>query len=104
MSMLNSILLEGFVSIGPTKSDNGGCSFCVKTTQTWGDEEPEVTITSQLPVEAFGKLAKECLTVLHVGTGVRVVGSLTSSIETVFIHAEHIEVKRISRPSQRKSY
>lgn len=106
---LNSVIVEGNLTkdadFDSTQKGTGFCTFSVATNRYFksGDEiQHEV---SYFDVEAWGKLADSCHSLLVKGSGVRVVGRLKQdrwnsedgkARSRVKIVAEHIETKPVT--------
>jgi single-strand DNA-binding protein len=106
MNNLNSILLEGTTSGAPllTRDDKGvpHCTFTIASTRYYKNNTDLTKETTNIPVEAEGKLAEQCAREGREGRSVRVVGRLKQKhwqnaeglpVSKLVIVSEHIEWK-----------
>ena len=92
MNSLNSVLLEGTVTVDAWESDAGRCRFWISSTCEEGENRQE----SKFQAEAQGRLAQTCLENCRVGRSLRLVGRLKTEPEGVIIIAEHVELSRMA--------
>ena len=105
---LNSVIVEGNLTkdadFDSTQKGTGFCTFSVATNRYFKSGEEIQHEVSYFDVEAWGKLADSCHSLLVKGSGVRVVGRLKQDRWTgddgktrsrVKIVAEHIEAKPV---------
>ncbi len=103
---LNSVIVEGNLTkdadFDSTQKGTGFCTFSVATNRYFKSGEEIQHEVSYFDVEAWGKLADSCRSLLVKGSGVRVVGRLKQdrwnsedgkAKSRVKIVAEHIEAK-----------
>ena len=94
MKDLNSVLIEGTLIEDPIvkkfEEDESMCRFKIK-------HETRDSIF-EFPVCVYGKQAAFCEEHLKTGRKVRIVGRLTRVFGTVFISAEHVEIRVEVKP------
>ena len=108
-SNLNSVIVEGNLTkdadFDSTQKGTGFCTFSVATNRYFKSGEEIQHEVSYFDVEAWGKLADSCRSLLVKGAGVRVVGRLKQdrwnsedgkAKSRVKIVAEHIESKPVT--------
>ena len=106
---LNSVIVEGNLTkdadFDSTQKGTGFCTFSVATNRYFKSGEAVQHEVSYFDVEAWGKLADSCRSLLVKGSGVRVVGRLKQdrwnseegkAKSRVKIVAEHIEAKPVT--------
>ena len=106
---LNSVIVEGNLTkdadFDSTQKGTGFCTFSVATNRYFKSGEEVQHEVSYFDVEAWGKLADSCRSLLVKGSGVRVVGRLKQdrwnseegkAKSRVKIVAEHIEAKPVT--------
>ena len=106
---LNSVIVEGNLTkdadFDSTQKGTGFCTFSVATNRYFKSGEEVMHEVSYFDVEAWGKLADSCRSLLVKGSGVRVVGRLKQdrwnsedgkAKSRVKIVAEHIEAKPVT--------
>ena len=106
---LNSVIVEGNLTkdadFDSTQKGTGFCTFSVATNRYFKSGEEIQHEVSYFDVEAWGKLADSCRSLLVKGSGVRVVGRLKQdrwnsedgkARSRVKIVAEHIESKPVT--------
>ena len=106
---LNSVIVEGNLTkdadFDSTQKGTGFCTFSVATNRYFKSGEEVMHEVSYFDVEAWGKLADSCRSLLVKGSGVRVVGRLKQdrwnsedgkTKSRVKIVAEHIESKPVT--------
>jgi single-strand DNA-binding protein len=106
---LNSVIVEGNLTkdadFDSTQKGTGFCTFSVATNRYFKSGEEIQHEVSYFDVEAWGKLADSCRSLLVKGAGVRVVGRLKQdrwnsedgkAKSRVKIVAEHIESKPVT--------
>ena len=106
---LNSVIVEGNLTkdadFDSTQKGTGFCTFSVATNRYFKSGEEIQHEVSSGDVEAWGKLADSCRSLLVKGSGVRVVGRLKQdrwnsedgkAKSRVKIVAEHIESKPVT--------
>lgn len=106
---LNSVIVEGNLTkdadFDSTQKGTGFCTFAVATNRYFKSGEEIQHEVSYFDVEAWGKLADSCHSLLVKGSGVRVVGRLKQdrwnsedgkARSRVKIVAEHIEAKPVT--------
>ena len=110
MNNLNSILIEGNVTMDPeiyvTPNGKSLCKFPIANNRYFKNKDQEVVQeTSFVTVETWGALAESCGTYLLKGKKVRVVGRLrqdrwqtedSQNRERYLIVAEHVEFQNDS--------
>lgn len=111
MNNLNSVLLEGNLVRDPEQvllSDSGSemAKFAIAANRFFKNAKAEAMEEVMfITVQAWGSLAKSCLTYLSKGRGVRVVGRLRQerwtdkeggNRERIVVVAEHVEFKKES--------
>ena len=109
MNNLNSVLLEGNLVRDPEQvllSDSGSemAKFAIAVNRFFKNAKAEAMEEVMfITVQAWGSLAKSCLTYLSKGRGVRVVGRLRQerwtdkeggNRERIVVVAEHVEFKK----------
>jgi single-stranded DNA-binding protein len=97
MNDLNSILLEGVVFSEPLETDNS-CEFTIMSHRYYKTKDDIKEETSYAKIEPCNKrLAETCITTLHIGRKIRVVGRFKQAeIEgQSTIIAEHIEFRPV---------
>ena len=108
-SNLNSVIVEGNLTkdadFDSTQKGTGFCTFSVATNRYFKSGEEFQHEVSYFDVEAWGKLADSCRSMLVKGSGVRVVGRLKQdrwnsedgkARSRIKIVAEHIEAKPVT--------
>ena len=105
MNQLNSILLEGTLTIDPIttgfpEQNENSCLFHIESNRAEKVNDRTMNVKSLFSVMANEKLSENCVNNLSLGRGVRVVGRLKTRIDEdhkeipeVYIMAEHIEFK-----------
>ncbi|MGH0054400.1 MAG: single-stranded DNA-binding protein [Sphaerochaetaceae bacterium] len=109
MNNLNSVLLEGNLVREPEHVDlrekaSEMARFTIAVNRFFRNAKAEaVEEVMFITVQVWGSLAKSCLTYLHKGRGVRVVGRLRQerwtdkeggNHERIIVVAEHVEFKK----------
>ena len=113
---LNSVIVEGNLTkdadFDSTQKGTGFCTFSVATNRYFKSGEEVQHEVSYFDVEAWGKLADSCRSLLVKGSGVRVVGRLKQdrwnseegkAKSRVKIVAEHIEAKPVTAAEKTES-
>lgn len=106
MNNLNSIIVEGIVSMDPYPSNRLGwdsetapkvptCDFSIINERCYRIDGELKKHTSLFNIIVSGRLAETCLEQLHRRRGVRIVGRLEENSKQVSIVAEHVEFKPV---------
>lgn len=104
MNNLNSILIEGNLTKDPesytTPNGNSLCKFSLASNRYYKKDDDYQQEVSFFTIECWAKLAESCITYLHKGRAVRIIGRLKQERwnskegnprERVVINAEHVE-------------
>lgn len=94
MNNLNSVIVEGKVSLNNFDIRNSVCHIQIQVSRKYKNIDGEwVEEIISIPAKSFGRLAEIMNQKLELSSKIRIVGRLSKNADTLFILVEHFEIQ-----------